>query len=341
MKLDYEYAIVIGRFQPFHNAHMELLNLALSIGDKVILIVGSHDKASDPRDPFSSRERHDIIESVLTPEQKDRIIVLPIRDYLYNENTWLIEIQQKVLDITDRSKHVALVGHKSDITSYYLDSFPDWEFINYKTQHKLHATGIRELYFTHDVSYRQYVPENVARWLEEFKRSKKFSYLKDSFDELNEYKSAWEGAPFPPTFQTVDTVVIKSGHILLVRRRAKYGKGLLALPGGFVEQNETLREAAIRELKEETSIDLDKRTLFAAIKGEKTFDHPRRSLRGRTITQAFKLNLGIGALNLVKGDSDADKAFWLPLAEYYTRSSEFFEDHWHIIYNFINNDDGN
>jgi bifunctional NMN adenylyltransferase/nudix hydrolase len=71
---------------------------------------------------------------------------------------------------------------------------------------------------------------------------------------IEKYKESWKAAPFPPTFVTVDAVVVQSGHVLLVKRKAMPGAGLWALPGGFLNQEETLLDGAIRELKEETKI---------------------------------------------------------------------------------------
>lgn len=341
MNKEFEYTIVIGRFQPLHIAHQEIIRLAISLGKKTIIILGSALKAPTPHDPFSSEEREEMISSLLSKEEKENIIFLPIRDYLYNENNWTVEIQQKIYDITECSESIGLVGHKSDETSYYLDLFPTWKSINYKPNHSIHATDIRNLYFKHDNSYSQYLDKNIFGWLEDFKKSSKFSNLKDSFDDLVEYHEKWRGAPFVPTFNTVDTVVIKSGHLLVVRRQGKYGRGLIALPGGFLGQNETQLESAIRILKKETAIAIDKEELFAFVKNRKVFDHPKRSLRGRTISEAFKLNLGRGSLPKVKGESDADKAWWMPQSYFYAHPEIFFEDHWDIVFNMISKDDDN
>jgi ADP-ribose pyrophosphatase YjhB (NUDIX family) len=50
---------------------------------------------------------------------------------------------------------------------------------------------------------------------------------------------------------TVDAVVVRAGRVLLIKR---HDNGLWALPGGLVEVNQTLAEAVIRELEEETGI---------------------------------------------------------------------------------------
>lgn len=336
MKKEFEYSIVIGRFQPFHRAHFEIMKMALALGEKVIVIIGSHNRAPDPRNPFSSEERKEIILSAMDPEDKSRVEFLPISDYDYNENAWFAEAQHKVSVLTEDSESICLVGHKSDLTSYYLDSFPSWKFIDYAPQHPIHATKIRELYFTHDKAYTEYLHKNVVAWLEDFKKTPKFSFLKDYFDEARNYQELFRGNPFgAPIHNTVDSVVLKSAHVLVVRRKGRLGKGLIALPGGFVNANETLRDSAMRELKEETGIKVEKKELYSAIKNCETFDAPGRSLRGRTITHAFCLNLGSGVLPKVKGSDDAEKAWWMPLNEFYMRQNEFFEDHWHIVYYFV------
>ena len=143
-------------------------------------------------------------------------------------------------------------------------------------------------------------------------------------------------SPFPPVFVTADAVVTCSGHVLVVTRGGNPGKGLLALPGGFVRSNERIKDAAVRELKEETRIKVDKPVLKRAIVDSEVFDYPARSERGRTVTHAFHIKLE-GKLPEVKltGADDAVKCQWMPFVEVMRRADEFFEDHIHIVNNFI------
>ncbi|RPJ03914.1 MAG: NUDIX hydrolase [Spirochaetaceae bacterium] len=53
---------------------------------------------------------------------------------------------------------------------------------------------------------------------------------------------------------TVDSVVIRDGHVLLIRRNNDPFKGFWALPGGYMDFDETSQEAAMRELNEETGL---------------------------------------------------------------------------------------
>ncbi|MBS7642960.1 MAG: NUDIX domain-containing protein [Candidatus Bathyarchaeia archaeon] len=55
----------------------------------------------------------------------------------------------------------------------------------------------------------------------------------------------------------VSVALIDNGRILLVRRRFEPGEGLWSIPGGLVELGETIREAALRELEEETGLKAD------------------------------------------------------------------------------------
>ncbi|MFT2129843.1 NUDIX domain-containing protein, partial [Staphylococcus epidermidis] len=91
---------------------------------------------------------------------------------------------------------------------------------------------------------------------------------------------------------------------------------------------EWLRDAAVRELEEETKIKLPTATLKNAIRAREIFDDPNRSLRGRTITVAHLIRLDdTKPLPKVKGSDDAAKAFWLPLHEARKNSEMWFEDH--------------
>lgn len=121
----------------------------------------------------------------------------------------------------------------------------------------------------------------------------------------------------------------------MVRRRAEPGKGLWALPGGFVNQNETLQKACLRELREETKLRIPEPVLLGSLKGKEIFDHPDRSARGRTITHAFYFHFQSGELPAIKGSDDADKARWIPISDALSMGSRMFEDHLNIIEFFL------
>ncbi len=333
---EFEYSIFIGRFAPFHSAHAELLKIALDKAKKVIVVIGSYKRAASPRNPWSGEERETMMRMALTPEENERIVVVHMRDYLYNDHLWLADLTQKVYEITGDTDSIVLVGHDHDHSSYYLKMFPQWKSHLVGNIDKFpHATKIRYLYFTYDISYKACLHPKTAEWLEKFKQTEKFKLIKDYFDSVRKSQEAWSGSPFPVIFHTVDAVVLRSGHVLCVRRGKAHGKGQIALPGGFLNPDERVRAGAIRELKEETAIKLSKEELDKAIIDEHVFDYPQRSERGRTLTTAFLVDLKSGPLPQVKGQDDADKAFWLPLRDFYTREEEFFEDHFHIINYFV------
>lgn len=116
-----------------------------------------------------------------------------------------------------------------------------------------------------------------------------------------------------PVFVTVDLVILTVRadqlQVLLVERRNPPFRGRLALPGGYLCGQETLDEAALRELKEET--DLDGGQLH--LEQLRTYSDPERDPRGRVITAAY-LALAPNLPTPVAG-SDAREAYWLPVRD--------------------------
>lgn len=334
----HEFGVYIGRFQPFHNAHLASVRFALQQAKRVIIVVGSDNRARTIKDPWTTDERISMIESCLTSEENARISFLPAKDYTYNDNLWLAEVQRSIKALTRKSKDIILVGHVKDASSFYLDLFPQWTFVDSDiVDRSIGATKIRALMFSQDkIGTKQMVPPTVYEQMLAFMDSEEFARLHEEHHHILEYKAQWACAPFPPTFNTVDAVVVCSGHVLVVRRRCAPGKGLIALPGGFLNPTEKIVDGCLRELREETGIKVNTAELRKHIASEKVFDHPSRSLRGRTITHAYCINLGRGELPTVKGMDDADKAWWMPLDSVYENESKFFEDHFHIINYFIN-----
>lgn len=345
--------VFIGRFQPFHNGHKAVIDAALKQAKEVVVVVGSSFAARNIRNPFTFEERRAMIEATFPNEtasmfstfghlqQGPRLHIVPVSDFPYDDNKWVNAIQKIVDETVPDAKDVGLIGHSKDSTSYYLNIFPRWkDHVEVEDVSGINATDIRNEYLDvwrwhrggNTIGLSLPMPEQVFSWLN--KNYNTFDVVRQEFKMVKKYKEAWKAAPFPPTFMTVDTVVVQSGHVLLVKRGDMPGKGLWALPGGFLNQDETMLNGAIRELKEETKIKVPVPVLKGSIKGSKTFDAPNRSSRGRTITQAFLIDLGVGKLPKVKGSDDAEDAFWVPFNE--VKQEKMFEDHFFIIDNFLN-----
>ncbi len=347
MNKKYDYGIVIGRFQPFHLAHQSLIQHSLSLAEKVIVILGSARSAPDVKNPFTPQMREEIIRACF-PNETNRLIFRAVRDYPYNDHVWTAEVQNIVGEMTEEfeTEHAktAIFGFFKDKSSYYLNLFPQWNFEEFYTSDKrllsINATKVRESFFTEDNIWRKLVPKTVETYLNVFKTTEFFPRLQSEFAYLQKYKedTRFVGVPFAPVFVTTDAVVVQSGHVLVIRRGFQPGKGLLALPGGFLAPDATLEDSMIRELKEETQIKVPAQVLRGSIKNSHAFDYPERSQRGRTITFAYYIELAPDlkdGLPRVKGGDDAAKAFWLPLSALGEKEDEFFEDHLSIIRFFL------
>lgn len=133
---------------------------------------------------------------------------------------------------------------------------------------------------------------------------------------------------YPRPSVTADVAVlrlVKEPEILLVQRKDPPFEGMWALPGGFMEMEETLEEAARRELQEETNIEAGELIRFD------TYDKPGRDPRGRTITQVFIL-IWKEAMGIPEAGSDAKTLAWHNLTEL----PELAFDHNRIVTDVIN-----
>ena len=343
---DYQYAVFIARVQPAHRAHIGVIERGLDKAENVIIVCGSDRSAPTVQNPWTVEEREQMIRRCFDYNTNKRIHVLAVRDQPYNNTNWLASIHQNVISVA-QSDSVALIGHKKDQTSFYLDMFPQWNFLEMGLMYEgISATEIRFQYFSEgkepskewkDRHWHNHVHDGVRDFLEEFRKTDRFASLKSNFDHIQNYKAQWAGSPFPPVFVTTDAIVVKSGHVLLIRRKLHPGKGLVALPGGFLQQGLVLVESMLNELKEETRIKVNKRDLREHIRDNHVFDLPRRSGRGRTITHGYYIKLPDGGiLPEVRGADDAAEAFWCPIGDLRHLEREFFEDHLDIIEYFTN-----
>jgi len=114
---------------------------------------------------------------------------------------------------------------------------------------------------------------------------------------------------YPRPAVTADVAVLRLEElpeILLIKRKDPPFEGHWALPGGFMEMEETLEEAARRELMEETGIRAAELIRFD------TYDKPGRDPRGRTITQVFVM-IWKAEMGMPEAGSDAAGLQWFGL----------------------------
>lgn len=332
----YDYAVYIGRFQPVTLAHQEIFKQALTVAKKLIIVVGSVKQAPSSRNPFSLNEKAEMIHLSLSKEERDRTMLLPIQDSFLNPARWAETIRKAVTKCTKSSSSVVLMKHYKDGSSFYLDYFPNWDIYNVPTLYEnLSATDIREKLFRGEIDNTLEVPRLVKDYLEKWVLQEKFQSLKEDYLLISKYKNEWSNSPYPPTFVTTDAVVTCNNHILLIRRGQFPGKGQLALPGGFLNQDETIENGCVRELLEETRINVDINVIKSSIKEVKTVDTPWRDPRGRCITFAHYIKLDYDYLLEIEASDDAATVRWIPFSELRTSCDKMFNDHFQIIGYFL------
>jgi bifunctional NMN adenylyltransferase/nudix hydrolase len=335
-------AVFIGRFQPFHLGHAALLREALAIAPRCVVVIGSAYQARTPKNPFTWQERAEMIQLGLPEADRERVLFLPTRDY-YDEERWSAAVRRGMLELVPAAAPIALVGHFKDATSEYLRGFPGWSLVSVERSAAADATSLRDAYFgcadgNVDAALAALVnlaPQTTIDFLRAWAALPFFPSIAEEWRLLRADKQAWAVAPYPPIFVTVDAVVRCAGHVLLVRRGRAPGKGQWAVPGGFVEQRETVYQSAVRELKEETGLALLDVSMRQCLKSVAVFDHPDRSLRGRTITHAHFFDLGDRPLPEVRAGDDAADAQWMPIDKLASIEDCFLDDHFHMLDHFL------
>ena len=114
---------------------------------------------------------------------------------------------------------------------------------------------------------------------------------------------------YPRPAVTADCIVITKEaepKVLLIERGGEPFKGCWALPGGFMNMDETTEQCAFRELEEETGLKVSEVHQIGA------YSRVDRDPRGRTITVAYLAV--VDAPMAVIGQDDAAKAQWFPLS---------------------------
>ncbi len=124
-----------------------------------------------------------------------------------------------------------------------------------------------------------------------------------------EFLEAYRQKRYPAPYLTADVVLLSEGReVLLIRRKGHPFLGCWALPGGFVNPDESASDAAVRELSEETNVAVSKDALIEI----GLFSAPGRDPRGWVVSDAFLCCVDRRSVTFFAGDDAADAA-WVPI----------------------------
>ncbi|MBD3310727.1 nicotinamide-nucleotide adenylyltransferase [Candidatus Woesearchaeota archaeon] len=88
-------ALFVGRFQPFHRAHLADVKAILEDNDKVIIAVGSSQYSNTQENPFSFEERKEMIEDALETANIHDFEIIPVPD-IHNDSEWVEHVLKNV-----------------------------------------------------------------------------------------------------------------------------------------------------------------------------------------------------------------------------------------------------
>ena len=125
-----DYAVVIGRFQPFHNGHKAVIEQALEVAKRVIVLIGGDGAPRTIRDPWNYPERSKMILAEFT--SSDGVFTAPLKDYKYDDGSWIYAVDQAVESViwshgwTDMPHTVGIVVNKDDYSGYTAAIWQYW-----------------------------------------------------------------------------------------------------------------------------------------------------------------------------------------------------------------------
>ena len=180
MKYKFNYLVFIGRFQPFHLAHMQTIKIALQQSQQVILALGSAQQERNIKNPFLATEREEMILSNFSEADQKHIKFVHVID-VYNDEKWQKLVKLLVAGVAELNAKVGLIGHFKDESSYYLRLFPEWEMVEIDSlEDAMSATPMREAFYRGEI-WEDRFPQGTIEFLQKFKQSAIYQQLQHKY----------------------------------------------------------------------------------------------------------------------------------------------------------------
>ena len=344
--------VYIGRFQPIHNGHMAIIEKTIKMmkeNDSFTIIIGSADQERTIRNPLTVEERRKTLE-IATEGMSVKIDTINDSPYDYDEwirqlaaklfkdysafgNTTIVGMEGveeyvkrlKNVDWRDACKSILgiegveeYVKRLKDITGR--DACKSIVFTEQDTNTNIHSTKIREM-------PEIFFNEQCTPVYEYLKDIGFTDIIKNINKVADDYAKSCN-VKYNTCFMTVDNVVCIDDKVLLIRRK---DNGKYAIPGGFAEPCQTMKQNALRELEEETGL-TEKDVVFKKepILIDAPFRDPRSSKKVNLTSMVYSWNCKNP--DNVKAADDAADAMWVDFKEIENmKTSEFHADHKKII----------
>ena len=85
------YSMIVGRFQPFHNGHMDVVRKCASESEHLIIGIGSAQYSHHPENPFTAGERYMMIDNSMADAGIDNYSIVPMED-LNRYSVWVAHV---------------------------------------------------------------------------------------------------------------------------------------------------------------------------------------------------------------------------------------------------------
>lgn len=241
--------LIIGRFQPVHDGHLSIIERSLKENDHTLILVGSSNKLPDFKNPFTAQERLKLLHDNLG-EANYTLVSLKDKP---TDDEWIQDVIATVMNVEDDPTQVTLYCAPKDEDWYRKNLlYPIVTLDNIS----ISATQVRHAWYLDELwTVNKSLPKATKDFLEKHHDRERLTTEYITTKDSAMFKL--QGHPFRNPMEPVSFAVITQGNKLLVgRRKGARGYGQLGLLGGYIENTETTLDGCMREVSEESGIDL-------------------------------------------------------------------------------------
>ena len=171
-------ALFIGRFQPFHLGHLDVIKKAVKKTDRLFIGIGSSEANFRPANPFTASERFQMIEAALIENKipPEKYTIIPVRN-IDNYALWPAHVElylppfEKIYTGSDTVKSLYKNFNKNRKQPY--------QIINVQKELKISSTKIRE-FILKNKPWEQYVPKSVATLIKKWQGLERLKAIQEA-----------------------------------------------------------------------------------------------------------------------------------------------------------------